>query len=137
MIRTTIFAAATGSVRAAIAVLRISGPECSEILLKLCGKLPIPRQAALRTIRAADGTPVALGYHTGHWEVGLLMEAAARIFTREGAIPFAAWATRGRSPRCRRPTENRGAPGRRGAQERRYTCAPQHDPPTPQSVRQR
>src|ERR1039458_4289181 len=25
-------------------------------------------------IRAADGTPVALGYHTGHWEVGLLME---------------------------------------------------------------
>ena len=29
-------------------------------------------------IRAADGTPVALGYHTGHWEVGLLMEAAAQ-----------------------------------------------------------
>ena len=28
-------------------------------------------------IRAADGTPVALGYHTGHWEVGLLMDAAA------------------------------------------------------------
>ena len=29
-------------------------------------------------IRDADGTPVALGYHTGHWEVGLLMEAAAK-----------------------------------------------------------
>ena len=29
-------------------------------------------------VRAADGTPIALGYHTGHWEVGLLMEAAAR-----------------------------------------------------------
>ena len=29
-------------------------------------------------IRAADGTPIPLGYHTGHWEVGLLMEAAAR-----------------------------------------------------------
>ncbi len=29
-------------------------------------------------IRAADGTPIALGYHTGHWEVGLLMEAAAK-----------------------------------------------------------
>ncbi|MFN8568505.1 MAG: hypothetical protein U0Z44_13545 [Kouleothrix sp.] len=28
-------------------------------------------------IRAPDGTPVALGYHTGHWEVGLLMQAAA------------------------------------------------------------
>ena len=24
-------------------------------------------------IRANDGTPVALGYHTGHWEVNLLM----------------------------------------------------------------
>ena len=40
-------------------------------------------------IRAPDGTPVALGYHTGHWEVGLLMEAAARAFTAAGAIPFA------------------------------------------------
>ena len=28
-------------------------------------------------IRAPDGTPIALGYHTGHWEVGLLMQAAA------------------------------------------------------------
>src|SRR5215467_11545294 len=25
-------------------------------------------------IRDANGTPVALGYHTGHWEVGLLMD---------------------------------------------------------------
>src|ERR1051325_11289218 len=25
-------------------------------------------------IRAPDGTPIALGYHTGHWEVGLLMQ---------------------------------------------------------------
>src|SRR6476659_1022071 len=29
-------------------------------------------------LRSDDGTPVALGYHTGHWEVGLLMHAAAR-----------------------------------------------------------
>ena len=28
-------------------------------------------------IRAPDGSPIALGYHTGHWEVGLLVEAAA------------------------------------------------------------
>jgi putative YjhG/YagF family dehydratase len=40
-------------------------------------------------IRAADGTPIALGYHTGHWEVGLLMEAAAREFKAAGGIPFA------------------------------------------------
>jgi putative YjhG/YagF family dehydratase len=44
-------------------------------------------------IRAADGTPVALGYHTGHWEVGLLMDAAARELKSLGAIPFAAYCT--------------------------------------------
>jgi len=42
-------------------------------------------------IRAADGSPVALGYHTGHWEVGLLMEEAARAFTTAGATPFAGY----------------------------------------------
>jgi xylonate dehydratase len=44
-------------------------------------------------IRAADGTPVALGYHTGHWEVGLLMEAAAREITAASGIPFAGYCT--------------------------------------------
>ncbi len=44
-------------------------------------------------IRAPDGTPIALGYHTGHWEVGLLMQAAAQEFTAEGAIPFAGFVT--------------------------------------------
>ncbi len=29
-------------------------------------------------IRAGDGRPVALGYHTGHWEIGMQMQAAAR-----------------------------------------------------------
>lgn len=44
-------------------------------------------------IRAADGTPVALGYHTGHWEVGLLMDAAAKELKRLGAVPFAGYCT--------------------------------------------
>jgi xylonate dehydratase len=44
-------------------------------------------------IRAPDGTPIALGYHTGHWEVGLLLEAAAGVFKTAGAIPFAAACT--------------------------------------------
>lgn len=44
-------------------------------------------------IRAADGTPVALGYHTGHWEVGLLMDAAAKELKASGAVPFAAYCT--------------------------------------------
>jgi putative YjhG/YagF family dehydratase len=40
-------------------------------------------------VRAPDGKPVALGYHTGHWEVGLLVEAAAREISDLGGIPFA------------------------------------------------
>ncbi len=40
-------------------------------------------------IRAPDGTPIALGYHTGHWEVGLLAQAAAEEIKRHDAIPFA------------------------------------------------
>ncbi|MDA0746276.1 MAG: YjhG/YagF family D-xylonate dehydratase [bacterium] len=42
-------------------------------------------------IRAPDGSPVALGYHTGHWEVGLLMEEAAREIQALGGVPFAAY----------------------------------------------
>src|SRR6267142_2417790 len=44
-------------------------------------------------IRAVDGTPIALGYHTGHWEVGLLMQAAAEELKSADAIPFAAYCT--------------------------------------------
>jgi putative YjhG/YagF family dehydratase len=44
-------------------------------------------------IRDAAGAPIALGFHTGHWEVGLLMEAAARELKALGAIPFAAYCT--------------------------------------------
>nr|MBA3944900.1 YjhG/YagF family D-xylonate dehydratase [Herpetosiphonaceae bacterium] len=44
-------------------------------------------------IRGSDGTPVALGYHTGHWEVGLLMQAAAEELRQQQAIPFAGYCT--------------------------------------------
>jgi putative YjhG/YagF family dehydratase len=40
-------------------------------------------------VRADDGTPVALGYHTGHWEVGLLVREAAAELDRLGGLPFA------------------------------------------------
>ena len=40
-------------------------------------------------LRASDGSPIALGYHTGHWEVGLLAQAAAEEFKQHNAIPFA------------------------------------------------
>ena len=42
-------------------------------------------------IRAADGRPIALGYHTGHWEIGLLMQAAAEELTLLECLPFAAF----------------------------------------------
>ncbi len=42
-------------------------------------------------VRAPDGRPVALGYHTGHWEVGLLMQEAARELARLECLPFAAF----------------------------------------------
>lgn len=44
-------------------------------------------------IRAPDGTPVALGYHTGHWEVGLLMQASAEELRARNAMPFAGFCT--------------------------------------------
>ncbi len=55
-------------------------------------KLGSPEVLILSThggLRAPDGTPIALGYHTGHYEAGLLVEAAARELKERGAVPFA------------------------------------------------
>ncbi len=41
-------------------------------------------------LRAPDGRPIALGFHTGHWEISLQVEAAARELRALGAVPFAA-----------------------------------------------
>ncbi len=53
------------------------------------GPVPDPLDAQ-GGVRADDGTPVALGYHTGHWEVGLLVREAALELDRLGGLPFAA-----------------------------------------------
>jgi putative YjhG/YagF family dehydratase len=42
-------------------------------------------------LRNEDGTPAALGYHTGHWEVGLLVREAAEQISELGGVPFAAY----------------------------------------------
>ncbi len=42
-------------------------------------------------VRDPQGHPIALGYHTGHWEVGLLVNAAAREIEAAGGVPFAAF----------------------------------------------
>ena len=39
-------------------------------------------------MRAEDGTPVALGLHTGHWELGLLVKEAAQTMRDAGVQPF-------------------------------------------------
>ncbi|MEY2844659.1 MAG: hypothetical protein RL076_205 [Chloroflexota bacterium] len=44
-------------------------------------------------IRENDGRAVALGYHTGHWEVGLQMRAAAETLRTLDAMPFAGYVT--------------------------------------------
>jgi putative YjhG/YagF family dehydratase len=55
---------------------RLGGPEV--LILSTHGGL-----------RAEDGTPIALGFHTGHWEVGLLVAEAARALKGMKAVPFA------------------------------------------------
>jgi putative YjhG/YagF family dehydratase len=40
-------------------------------------------------LRAPDGQPIALGYHTGHWEVGLLVQESAEELRSLGVVPFA------------------------------------------------
>ena len=42
-------------------------------------------------LRAPDGQPVALGFHTGHWEIALQAEAAAERLHKLGGLPFAAF----------------------------------------------
>ncbi|MFT8244984.1 tRNA uridine-5-carboxymethylaminomethyl(34) synthesis GTPase MnmE [Roseomonas sp. BN140053] len=50
----TIFALASGAGRAAVAVLRLSGPDSGAVLDRLAGRRPEPRRATLRPLR--DGT---------------------------------------------------------------------------------
>lgn len=56
-------------------------------------------------LRAADGAPIALGYHTGHWELEYLVREAAQTLREQGALPFAAY--------CSDPCDGRtqGTPG--------------------------
>ena len=51
----TIFAVASGTGQAAIAVMRLSGPESHAMLGKLCGRVPAPRRASFRRLRDAGG----------------------------------------------------------------------------------
>jgi putative YjhG/YagF family dehydratase len=45
--------------------------------------------STLGGLRADDGHPIALGYHSGHWEIGLLVKEAAMTLKQQGVLPFA------------------------------------------------
>ena len=61
--------------------------------------------STLAGLRGSDGTPIALGYHTGHWELGLLIEKASLEFKKLGSIPYVVY--------CSDPCDGRtqGTPG--------------------------
>lgn len=42
-------------------------------------------------MKDTNGDPIALGYHTGHWEVDVLMKEAAQEVSKHGGIPFAGY----------------------------------------------
>lgn len=54
----TIFAMSSGRPPAAIAIVRVSGPQARIALEKLCGKLPAPRAAHVTTLRDSEGNPI-------------------------------------------------------------------------------
>lgn len=53
----TVYALSSGLPPAAIAVVRVSGPDSRDVVIRLAGSLPAPRHASLRKLRdPADGT---------------------------------------------------------------------------------
>src|ERR1043166_6311172 len=41
-------------------------------------------------VRSEEGQPIALGNHTGHWEIGLLVRGAAETLRAAGGLPVPA-----------------------------------------------
>ena len=74
----TIFAPATASGRAGVGIIRISGPRAHAIGRNLCGSLPEPRVAALRSLRDADGAVID--------QALVLVFAAGASFTGEDVV---------------------------------------------------
>nr|WP_321984192.1 tRNA uridine-5-carboxymethylaminomethyl(34) synthesis GTPase MnmE [uncultured Lichenicoccus sp.] len=98
----TIFALSTGAGRAAIAIMRLSGPECGSILDRLCkGGRPAPRHASLRDLQASELLDRALVLwfpaprsYTGedcaelHLHAGpAVVDAVADALVQLGAVP--------------------------------------------------
>ncbi|MBI5928762.1 MAG: YjhG/YagF family D-xylonate dehydratase [Chloroflexi bacterium] len=55
------------------------------------GRTPYLILSTLGGLRSEDGHPIALGYHTGHWELDALVRAAAETLRENGALPFSGY----------------------------------------------
>ena len=76
----TIFALSSGGLPAGVAVVRISGDEAFGICRKMCGELPPPRLASLRSIRSRNGAVLDRGI--------VLAFPGPHSFTGEDCIEF-------------------------------------------------
>lgn len=84
----TIFAVASGAGQAAIAVMRVSGPESRRMLASLCGRVPTPRRASFRRLRDSAGAELdqgmviwlpAPGSYTGEDSVELYLHGGRAV----------------------------------------------------------
>lgn len=78
--RDTIYALSSGALPAGVAVVRISGARCAEVLDGLCGGVVEPRHATLRWIRRRNGEPIDKGL--------VLQFPAPHSFTGEDCAEF-------------------------------------------------
>lgn len=76
----TIYALASGSVPAGVAVVRVSGPAVRELTIGLAGVLPTPRRAMLRTIRTRNDLVIDSGL--------VLFFPGPASFTGEDVVEF-------------------------------------------------
>jgi tRNA modification GTPase len=74
----TICAVATPPGRGGVGVIRVSGARSNELVRRLCGSLPPPRQAALRTLRDRAGETID--------QAIILRFAAPKSFTGEDVV---------------------------------------------------
>ncbi len=81
----TIFAVASGAGHAAIAVMRVSGPECRRVLAALCGRVPPPRRVSLRRLGDIDQAMVVWlpgpGSYTGEDSAELYLHGGRAVLT--------------------------------------------------------
>jgi len=81
----TIFAVASGAGQAAIAVMRVSGPDCRRVLAGLCGRVPPPRRVSFRRLRDIDQAMVVWlpgpGSYTGEDSAEFFLHGGRAVLT--------------------------------------------------------